>query len=120
MRVLIVDDSKTARIMCKRALPASLQENLLEASGGQQALDFCRTEKIDLMLLDLTMPDIDGYQVLEALQKDGASQPKVVVLSADIQPEAQVRILALGAIGFIAKPANVQALEKLLRDNGLL
>ena len=106
--------------MCKRALPASLQENLLEASGGQQALDFCRTEKIDLMLLDLTMPDIDGYQVLEALQKDGASQPKVVVLSADIQPEAQVRILALGAIGFIAKPANVQALEKLLRDNGLL
>jgi len=68
----------------------------------------------------LTMPDIDGYQVLEALQKDGASQPKVVVLSADIQPEAQVRILALGAIGFIAKPANVQALEKLLRDNGLL
>ena len=106
--------------MCKRALPASLHENVLEASGGQQALDFCRAEKIDLMLLDLTMPDVDGYQVLGALQKAGGSQPKVVVLSADIQPEAQARIQALGAIGFLPKPANVQALEKLLRDNGLL
>jgi CheY-like chemotaxis protein len=106
--------------MCKRALPASLQENLVEASGGQQALDVCRSEKIDLMLLDLTMPEVDGYQVLKALQDDGALQPKVVVMSADIQPEAQARIHKLGAIGFIPKPANVQALEKMLRDNGIL
>jgi two-component system chemotaxis response regulator CheY len=120
MRVLIVDDSKTARVMCKRALPASLQANLIEASGGQEALDFCRAEKIDLMLLDLTMPDVDGYQVLEVLQREGATLPKVVVMSADIQPEAQVRIQKLGAIGFVPKPANVTILEKLLRENGLL
>jgi two-component system, chemotaxis family, chemotaxis protein CheY len=120
MRVLIVDDSNTARIMCKRALPPSLLEGLLEASGGQQALDLCRAEKIDLMFLDLTMPGVDGYQVLEALQKDGASQPKVVVMSADIQLEALARIKKLGAIGFLAKPANLPKLEKLLRDRGLL
>jgi hypothetical protein len=41
-------------------------------------------------------------------------------MSADIQPEAQARILRLGAIGFVPKPANVPALEKLLRENGLL
>src|SRR4051794_32201892 len=103
MRVLIVDDSKTARIMCKRVLPPSLRADLLEASGGEEALSVCRAQPVEIMFLDLTMPDVDGYQVLEALKNEGRSIPKVIVMSADIQPEAKERIERLGAIGFIPK-----------------
>ncbi len=120
MRVLIVDDSKTARAMCKRVLPASLQQDLLEASGGEEALSVCRSQPIEIMFLDLTMPEVDGYQVLEALKNEGRATPKVIVMSADVQPEAKERIAKLGAVGFIPKPANSSAIEKFLQEHGML
>jgi len=120
MRVLIVDDSKTARVMCKRVLPASLHQDLLEASGGEEALTACRSSDIDLMFLDLTMPDVDGYRVLETLRSEGRNKPKVIVMSADVQPEARERIEKLGALGFLPKPANQAAVETFLREHGLL
>jgi CheY-like chemotaxis protein len=119
MRVLIVDDSKTARIMCKRVLPARLQEDLVEASGGEEALSVCRSQQVEVMFLDLTMPDVDGYQVLEALRREGRTTPKVIVMSADIQPEARQRIERLGAVGFLSKPASLTAVEKVLLENGM-
>jgi len=120
MRVLIVDDSRTARAMCKRVLPASLQQDLLEASGGEEALALCRTQAIDIVFLDLNMPDVDGYQVLETLKTEGRDHPKVIVMSADIQPEAQQRVAKLGALGFLPKPANQATVEAFLRDHGML
>ena len=119
MRVLIVDDSKTARIMCKRVLPARLQEDLVEASGGAEALSLCRSQPIEIMFLDLTMPEVDGYQVLEALKSEGRASPRVIVMSADIQPEAQERIQKLGAVGFLPKPANPTSVEKFLEEHGM-
>jgi CheY-like chemotaxis protein len=120
MRILIVDDSKTARIMCKRVLPQSLHADLLEASGGEEALAMCRSGAIEVMFLDLTMPDVDGYQVLETLKNEGRNEPKVIVMSADVQPEAKERIEKLGALGFLPKPANQMAVETFLREHGLL
>jgi two-component system chemotaxis response regulator CheY len=120
MRVLIVDDSKTARIMCKRVLPASLQHDLLEASGGEEALSTCRAQSIDIMFLDLTMPDVDGYQVLEILQNEGLAKPKVIVMSADVQSGAQERIQKLGAIGFLRKPSSSALVAQFLQEHGLL
>jgi two-component system, chemotaxis family, chemotaxis protein CheY len=120
MRVLIVDDSKTARAMCRRVLPAILQQDLLEASGGEEALLACRTQSIDLMFLDLTMPEVDGYQVLATLKDEGRTSPKVIVMSADVQPEARERIQKLGAVGFLPKPANQAAIQKFLEEHGLL
>jgi two-component system, chemotaxis family, chemotaxis protein CheY len=120
MRVLIVDDSKTARAMCKRVLPPILLQDLLEASGGAEALAVCRTQPIEIMFLDLTMPDVDGYQVLETLKNEGLAKPRVIVMSADIQPEAKERIQKLGAVGFLPKPANQSAVQKFLQEHGLL
>jgi two-component system chemotaxis response regulator CheY len=120
MRVLIVDDSKTARAMCKRVLPPSFQQDLLEATGGEEALTVCRAQPIEIMFLDLTMPDIDGYQVLEALKNEGITKPKVIVMSADVQPEARARIERLGAVGFISKPASPTSVERFLREHGML
>jgi CheY-like chemotaxis protein len=120
MKVLIVDDSKTARIMCKRVLPASMQQDLVEASGGEEALSVCRSQPIEVMFLDLTMPEVDGYQVLETLKNEGRQSPRVIVMSADIQPEAKDRIRKLGAVGFLPKPANPSAVEQVLREQGML
>jgi len=120
MRVLIVDDSRTARMMLKRVLPPALGSDVVEASGGQEAIRCVQTGGIDLMFLDLTMPDVDGYQVLETLKNEGRESPKVIVMSADVQPEARARIERLGALGFLPKPASQAAVETLLREHGIL
>jgi chemotaxis protein CheY-P-specific phosphatase CheC len=72
----------------------------------------------DLIFLDLTMPEMDGYGVLETLQQEGLRN-KVFVVSGDIQPEAHQRVMSLGALDFIKKPAAPETLSALLRQHGL-
>ena len=62
-----------------------------------------RDGKASVMFLDLTMPDMSGYQVLETLRHEDLNT-FVIVVSADIQPQAQARVRELGAIAFVAKP----------------
>jgi two-component system, chemotaxis family, chemotaxis protein CheY len=119
MRVLIVDDSKIARMQARKALPPACHGELVEVSDGRQALDACRAGSFDLMLLDLTMPEMNGYQVLEAI-RDLPGRPPVVVMSADIQPKAKERVLSLGAIGLVPKPATAGAILELLEQAGVL
>jgi two-component system chemotaxis response regulator CheY len=119
MRVMIVDDSRTARLMLKKVLPASLLVDIVEAGGGKEAVARCQSERIDLMFLDLTMPECDGFAVLETL-KAGGAVPRTVVVSADAQPIARERVINLGAMAFIKKPATRDEIERVLRESGLL
>jgi two-component system chemotaxis response regulator CheY len=118
MRVLVVDDSGTARRILKSVLPKPLLADLVEAKGGQEAIDICRAQKIDLMFLDLTMPEIDGFGVLAALS-DLVAQIPIIVVSADVQPLAQERVRALGARAFIKKTPSTAALEVTLAELGI-
>ncbi len=118
MRVLIVDDSRTSRLIQKKALPPRLLENLVEASGGTEALEICRREDVELMFLDLTMPEPDGYQVLAMLNDAGAVPPTIVV-SADVQPKATERVLELGAFAFLKKTPSRAEIEAILEQMGL-
>jgi CheY-like chemotaxis protein len=119
MRVLIVDDSRLARITLRKALPASLSTEVVEAANGDEALACVRSSQIDLMLLDLTMPVRDGYQVLEALQEMGRTPPTIVV-SADVQTLAVARVMKLGAIAFLKKSLKPADLTEVLQRAGLL
>jgi CheY-like chemotaxis protein len=119
MRVLIVDDSRLARLMLRRALPPRLAADVIEASGGSEALARVASEPIDVMFLDLTMSDLDGYQVLEAMQKTGR-MPMTIVVSADVQPLAQKRVRELGATAFVPKTVNQRDLTTVLESAGLL
>src|SRR5437868_5720220 len=119
MRVLIVDDSRTARMMLKRVLPPALGSDVVEAAGGREAIRCVQTGGIDLMFLDLTMPEVDGYQVLKALQEAGRTPPTIVV-SADIQPLAQTRVRELGALAFVKKSLSQTDLTSVLTGAGLL
>ncbi len=117
-RVLICDDSSFARKQMARALPAGLAGALSFATDGREALEIVDREPLDLILLDLNMPGVDGYQVLASLQANH-SPVHVVVVSGDIQPEAQRRVRELGAIGFIKKPTRPADLLPYLRQLGV-
>jgi two-component system, chemotaxis family, chemotaxis protein CheY len=115
---LVVDDSAMARKMLIRSLPATWDVEVRQATNGLEALAAYRQGDVDLMFLDLTMPEMDGFQVLETLRAEGLNC-LVVVVSADIQPEAQERVKRLGAIAFVKKPVDAEKLGVVLREYGV-
>ena len=118
MNVLICDDSGFARKQLARALPADWNIRLHQAADGLEGVEQILMGHGDLIFLDLTMPEMDGYGVLETLQREGLRN-KVIVVSGDIQPEAHQRVMALGALDFIKKPASPETLRALLKHHGL-
>lgn len=117
--VLICDDSNLARKQVFRSLPESLSTDVQLAKNGQEALDILRDKKIDILFLDLTMPVIDGLGVLQAL-KDENIELAVFVISADVQPEMQSRVMDLGAKAFLRKPVQLDVLNENLKMHGFL
>ncbi len=117
--VLVVDDSPMARKMLIRSLPSEWDVEITQAANGVEALAAYRTGRIDVMFLDLTMPDMSGYKVLETLRSEDLNC-LVVVVSADVQPLARERVLGLGAIDFIKKPIDAQKIEAVLRQYGIV
>lgn len=117
--LLICDDSNLARKQLLRALPVAWPLNVRQAASGGEALERIREGGIDVLLLDLTMPDVDGYQVLAAL-RDEQLDCKVIVVSADVQDEAVRRVLELGALAFIRKPADPVHLRQTLASLGVV
>jgi CheY-like chemotaxis protein len=111
--VLICDDSMVARKQVAKCLPQDWDVAVHFAKHGQEALAALEEGKGQLLLLDLNMPVMDGYQTLEAIKNLGLAT-KVIVISGDIQPEAHQRVKALGAIEFIEKPVNPEALNRVL------
>jgi two-component system, chemotaxis family, chemotaxis protein CheY len=117
--ILVVDDSAMSRKLVIRALPPEWDVEVHQAGNGQEALDAYNNCKAQVMLLDLTMPVMDGFQVLESLQKED-QKPFIIVISADVQPKAQERVMELGAVAFLKKPIKTEELSRVLTDIGIL
>ena len=113
--LLVCDDSNMARKQLIRALPAEWPVSLSQASNGEEALTAIRQGLGQVMLLDLTMPVLDGYQTLAALRAEGLSS-QVIVVSGDVQEEAVRRVRELGALAFLKKPADPEILRQTLID----
>ena len=118
-RILICDDSSLARKQMARALPKNWNAEVTFAFDGRNALEKLRAGAGELMFLDLNMPEMDGYEVLDAIRKEDLPVLTIVV-SGDIQPEARARVRKLGAIEFIKKPTDTDLVVKLLQDYGFL
>ena len=116
--VLVVDDSPMARKMLIKALPPAWDIEITQAGNGIEALEQYRAGKGSVIFLDLTMPEMDGYGVLAELRKQDLNA-FVIVVSADIQPEAQERVRSMGAIAFVKKPVNMEKLIPILKEYGL-
>lgn len=117
--LLICDDSNMARKQVARALPEEWEVDITFATNGKEGLDAIRDGKGEMVFLDLTMPEVDGYGVLETIKNEGLKSV-VIVISGDIQPEAQSRVKALGALDFIKKPVNQEKLRDTLLKFGLI
>jgi len=116
--LLICDDSVVARKQMFRALPTDWDIEISYAENGEECLAQLEAGRGDILFLDLNMPIMDGYEVLQAI-KTRDLPTLVIVVSGDIQPEAQQRVRRLGAITLMRKPLKPEALHRLLVDFGL-
>ena len=122
MRVLVVDDSERVR----RVLASGLHSHGLAAetaSDGAEALRVIDSQPIDVVVLDLMMPGMDGIQLLEVL-KCRSEKPRILVLSARDHVEDRVQALNLGADDYLVKPfafdevvARINALSRRRADS---
>lgn len=108
--VLAVDDVPLNLLLVEKML-AKFKFRIRKASGGRQALDEISQEKPDLILLDLMMPEIDGFEVLRRVRENPeTSGIRVVILSALNSTEDIVRGYQMGANDFITKPIIMEKL----------
>ncbi|MBN2734954.1 MAG: response regulator [Methanomicrobiaceae archaeon] len=106
--ILVTDDSFFQRKIITSVL-AEEGHDLMEATNGREALLIAERKNPDLILLDLLMPDMDGFQFLEAAREKKISAP-VIVLTSDIQDTTKGMCLKLGAAGFVNKPVEKEKL----------
>ena len=107
-RLLVVDDSGYARRVHRQILESAGHE-VLEASSGMSALERFSLDQPEAVLLDLSMEDIGGLDVLRQLREIDIGA-RVLVISADVQQSTERMVRSSGAMGFVGKPAAPAAL----------
>jgi chemotaxis protein CheY-P-specific phosphatase CheC/CheY-like chemotaxis protein len=116
--ILICDDSSFARKQMAMALPKAWDVSVSFAGNGSEALTAIKTGKADVLFLDLNMPVMDGYETLATIR--ALDLPTLtIVVSGDIQPEAQARVTQLGAMAFLKKPVKEEEIVAVLAQYGI-
>ncbi len=115
-QVLVVDDEPQVVWMLQFSLEAEGYQTL-SARDGRTALDEIKEHRPGMVLLDIMMPVMDGWAVLEALQQlPPEERPRVIVVSARSSVRDRAKAAELGADAFVAKPFNVDDLMVILHD----
>lgn len=105
--LLVVDDIEDNRYTLTRRLSREGYTNLTTAANGREALDLLQGKPIDLVLLDIMMPDMSGYEVLERLKADpNLRHIPIIMISAVDEIESVIRCVELGAEDYLSKPFN--------------
>ena len=115
-RVLVIDDEASIRLLCRINLEADGMD-VLEAADGLGGLELAREQRPDLVLLDVRMPRLDGWQVAEQLLGDErTSEIPIVFLTARVEVRDGARGLDIGGVDFLTKPFNPLELASRVRD----
>src|SRR5512140_414982 len=105
-RLLVVDDNKVNRLLLMRSVEL-LGHRVASAENGRMALEMLRAEPFDLVLLDMEMPEMDGFQVLEHMVTDADLRDVPVVVTSSLDGLVHVvRCIELGADDYLHKPVN--------------
>ena len=112
--ILVVDDSNYARRILRQTLEQA-GYSVVEAGSGLGALESFALQQPDLILLDLTMEDMPGLEVLSKLRQSGNEVP-VIVISADVQQSTEKIVQDAGAVRFVGKPVPPAVLLKTVAD----
>ncbi|HET7759919.1 MAG TPA: response regulator [Gaiellaceae bacterium] len=115
-RVLVIDDERAIRLLCRVNLAASGME-VLEAADGRAGLDLARNERPDLVLLDVMMPDVDGWTVARELAADDETR-EIPVVFLTARAEAADKRLGeqLGGVGYLVKPFDPVSIGDFVED----
>jgi two-component system chemotaxis response regulator CheY len=116
-KILIADDAAFMRMRCGKML-MSHGHTVVEAENGREAVDKFKSEKVDVVLLDITMPEMDGLTALREIKK-ADPEARVAMVTAIGQQQVVMEALQAGARDFVVKPFQPErvlaAVEKLLR-----
>ena len=105
-RLLVADDNKVNRLLLTRNLEL-LGHRVASAENGRIALDMLRAESFDLLLLDMEMPEMDGFQVLEHMVNEPKLRDIPVIVTSSLEGiNNVVRCIELGADDYLPKPVN--------------
>jgi DNA-binding response OmpR family regulator len=114
--VLIADDEAPIRLLCRVNLEADGM-NVLEAEDGRSTIEQAQRESPDVILLDVMMPGLDGWQVAEALHGDARTHGiPIIFLTARAELRDRARGIELGGVDYVTKPFNPIELAALVRD----
>ncbi|MDX1605375.1 MAG: response regulator [Candidatus Competibacterales bacterium] len=113
-KALVVDDSKVAHLTLRKML----MERSIEVDwvgSGEDSIEYLKHQKPDLVLMDVMMPGLDGFETLRAINSDDSvNKPPVIMCSANATEEDRSMARENGAIGFLSKPYTTQELDNLL------
>lgn len=116
--ILYIEDNLSNLRLIQMLLEDSPETELLSAEQGQLGIEVARARQPDLILLDLHLPDLPGWEVLDRLQADERTRDiPTVIISADATPRQITRLLAAGAKEYLTKPINVPDLLRVIREN---
>jgi two-component system KDP operon response regulator KdpE len=113
LKILVVDDEPPIRRFLRTSLAAQGYD-VTEAADGVTALEKLQHDSVDILVLDLGLPKIDGFDVIRALRESGSSVP-IIVLSSRTDEAGKVRALDLGADDYVTKPFGVDELLARIR-----
>jgi two-component system chemotaxis response regulator CheY len=114
-KILIVDDSKTVRDVLKDTL-LKAGYDVCDAAGGQDALDLVGDKDYDLLMTDLNMPEMDGFEFISEVRKiPGRRFLPIVVLSSEEKQKRFVDCVKAGASGFLQKPVDREQVLAILQ-----
>lgn len=115
--LMIVDDSATMRMIVRRFLRTAgfKFDSIVEACNGKEALMLLAVEKVDMMLVDVDMPVMDGVELIRNVRKEKAYRDiRIVMVSKESSPDLIDRVLADGADAYILKPFTPRMFEERL------
>jgi len=116
-QILIVDDEEDIRDIVQVSLEEFGGWLTRKATSGIEAIQIAKTERLDAILLDLSMPDMDGFQLCEVLQSDPITQNiPLIVLTAKVLPGDRDRLIALDIAGLITKPFDPMTIWRQVAD----
>ncbi len=115
-KILVVEDNPLNLRLVEQAL-AFLNINLMKAINGEQALTMASEEKPDLIILDIQIPKIDGYEVTRRLKNDPElKQIPIVALTAYAMKSDEEKILAIGCDAYVSKPLQLSSFRQLIQN----
>lgn len=114
-KIMLVDDAAFMRMMIKKALSDSGYSDFVEAQDGAEAVQKYEEEKPDMVIMDITMPNMDGLQALKKI-KENDPNARVVMCTAMGQESMVVEAIKSGAKDFVVKPFDAQRIVQTVSD----